>query len=140
MKKLLPLLFLITALTAGCTKAPELKDAAEGVTLDFFLLHGENFSEPLQLLTVSNFRYMFNSVDRDHFSPSLTIVLEPEDAAAFHKITKDHQGETLAVYCGERKLLEARLMEPIPGGEIRISGLDEKELVEIRLVLEGKQP
>ncbi|WP_020180641.1 hypothetical protein [Methylopila sp. M107] len=62
--------------------------------------------------------------DQRTAEPVVAITLTPEGARAFGRFTAARVGETIHLRVGGKVMSSPRIMEPIVGGALQISGLD----------------
>jgi preprotein translocase subunit SecD len=103
---------------------PQAKAGTPGLFLCLALLAASGLAvatasraaEPVTLAVASA------NVARDAGRAAVDIVLKPDSKAALASFTADHVGQTIAISVDGKVVMSARLVEPISGGTIRVSG------------------
>ena len=91
------------------------------------LLTGTAFAAPLEL-RVAKVSVVNDSADQK----ALSLELTPQSREAFGAFTAEHVGQTIDLRIDGEVVMSPRLMEPITGGKIMVSGTFEPgKLVEI---------
>jgi preprotein translocase subunit SecD len=67
--------------------------------------------------------------------PTVNFVLDGEGAQIFANLTRDNNGESLAIVLDERVRTSAVINEPITGGQVQITGFNSEEAQNIATVL-----
>ncbi len=67
--------------------------------------------------------------------PVINFTLDREGADIFFKLTSANTDKTMAIVLDDRVKAGARIQEPIPSGQVRMTGFEKKEATDLALVL-----
>jgi preprotein translocase subunit SecD len=130
---------LLSGLVFSCGTDKE-NQSRPGYSLYFHETAEEGTPLPEPSLIIKSFRYQDGTGSNafNKHAPSLVIRFNEADSEAFFRFTEKNLGKKAAIYYRGEELLSAMIMEPIPGGEVRINCTDRGELDQL-LELLGRE-